>query len=95
MPAPEVALQNVYPNPFNPHTSIAYLIPKAGPVTLGIYDARGKLVRTLVDGVQSHGEHVETWDGMNDDGASVASGVYYVRLQSNGRVKTQKAVLLR
>ena len=95
VPAPDVALKKIYPNPFNPHTSIEYMIPETAPVELGIYDAGGRLVKTLVSGVQSHGEHVETWNGLNDDGASVASGVYYVRLQTKGRVRTQKAVLLR
>jgi len=95
VPAPTVALQEIFPNPFNPHTSIKYVIPETGPVTLGIYDARGRLVRTLVSGIQPHGEHVQTWNGLSDDGTSAASGVYYVRLQSKGRVRTQKAVLLR
>jgi hypothetical protein len=95
VPAPEVALQKIYPNPFNPHTSISYVIPQAGPVTLGVYDARGRRVRTLVSGIQPRGEHVQTWNGLNDNGSSVASGVYYVRLESQGRVRTQKAVLLR
>ena len=95
VPAPAVALRRIFPNPFNPHTSIEYVVPETGSVTLGIYDTGGRLVRTLVNGIQPHGEHVRTWDGLNDDGASVSSGVYHVRLQSKGRVRTKKAVLLR
>jgi hypothetical protein len=95
VPAPAVTLQKVYPNPFNPQTTIAYAIPETGPVALGIYDARGRLVRTLVDEIQPHGSHVQSWNGTNDNGIAVASGVYYVRLQSKGRIRTKKAVLLR
>jgi len=95
VPALAVSLQKIYPNPFNPQTTIAYAIPETGPVELGVYDARGRLVRTLVDGIQPHGSHVQDWNGTNDNGTAVASGVYYVRLQVKGRVQTKKAVLLR
>jgi hypothetical protein len=95
VPAAAVTLQKIYPNPFNPQTSIAYEIPETGAVELGIYDARGRLVRRLVDGIRPHGSHVERWNGTNDAGVQVASGVYYVRLQSKGRTQTKKAVLLR
>jgi hypothetical protein len=93
IPALTVALNRISPNPFNPHTTIAYTIADTGPVTLGVYDAGGRLIRKLVDRPHAAGRYAETWDGRNQSGATVASGVYFVRLESRGHVTTKKAVL--
>jgi hypothetical protein len=86
--------QNV-PNPFNPTTTIAYdVADPGGVVTLRIYDVSGKLIRTLVEGVQSPGQKRATWNGKNDRGQRVASGVYFYRLRAPRFDKTRKMVLV-
>jgi streptogramin lyase len=81
----------LYPNPFNPTTTISYVLPQPGPVRLAIYDVRGHEVRRLVDAAQEPGEHAILWDGRDTTGASMPSGVYIYRvrsgdLQSMGRM---------
>jgi hypothetical protein len=96
MPMHTALMQN-YPNPFNPSTTIRYSIAAQGRVTLKIYGVTGALVRVLADEVQTpRAEGYEAaWDGRNDDGASVASGVYFYRLKAGGEVLTRKALLLK
>ncbi len=89
-----VLAQN-YPNPFNPSTTIAYSIASASDVTLAIFDVRGKLVRTLVNGRKSPNNYRVTWDGTDNRHTSVASGVYFYRLIAGDFVETKKMVLLR
>ncbi|UCH82579.1 MAG: T9SS type A sorting domain-containing protein, partial [Candidatus Latescibacterota bacterium] len=93
----ENRLNNAYPNPFNPTTTIRYSIAERGMVILRIYNVAGQLVRTLVSEVQSPttGGFSEIWDGLNDDGQSVSSGVYYCKLVANGFAGTKKLVLLK
>ena len=83
------------PNPFNPETSIAYRIGggEAVRTSLRIYSSTGQLVRTLVDGVGSPGEHSVIWDGRDDRGQSVASGMYLYRLSAGQFVSTQRMML--
>jgi hypothetical protein len=89
-------LDSNYPNPFNPTTTIRFGVAQQGRVTLRIYDVRGALVRTLVDDVREAGvEHRVRWDGRDDRGRSVASGVYFLRLEAQGFFETRKMVLLR
>jgi hypothetical protein len=90
-------LDNAYPNPFNPTTTIRYSIASAGHVSLKIYNAAGQLVRTLVDEDQApaaEGFSV-AWDAKNSRGQNVASGVYFYRLAAKGYSDTKKIVLLR
>jgi hypothetical protein len=86
-----------YPNPFNPKTTIAYSIRERGAVALRIYSVSGRLVRTLVNGVQTPraGGYAVEWDGRNNAGAAVASGVYLCRLTAGNFSETRKLVLLR
>jgi len=86
-----------YPNPFNPSTTIRFSLREKSPVTLKIYDARGRLVRTLVRGdVRAAGvTHTLQWDGRNDAGQVVSSGVYFYRLEAPGFSQTRKMVLLK
>ena len=86
--------QNV-PNPFNPRTKIEYVLPGPGKVTLRIFDVRGRLVRRLVDGAETAGPHEATWDGRDDRGASVASGVYLCRLVTPAGVRERRMTLIR
>jgi len=84
------------PNPFNPATTISYTVPDAGGVvTLRIYDVAGRLVRSLVDGFEPAGEHAVAWDGRNDRGRAVASGIYHYRLTGPGYAGQKRMVLLR
>ncbi len=83
------------PNPFNPATTIAFELPRAGRATLEVYDARGTRVRTLVTGELSEGEHVVTWRGRDDEGRAVASGTYYFRLVTDEESITRKGMLLK
>ena len=71
-----------YPNPFNPTTTIEYGLPEAAHVRIQIFNMRGELVRTLVDGMQQAGNLTRLWDGLNDSGSIVPSGVYFCRVQS-------------
>ena len=95
-PTPSVAvLYQNYPNPFNPSTSIEFSLPARERVSLKVFDVSGRLVRTLVDGPLSDGSHRYAWDGRNERGASVASGVYFYVLRSESIRQSRKAVLLR
>jgi len=84
-----------YPNPFNPATTIRFDVPSDGMVTLRVYDADGRLVRTLVDAVQKAGEKLVSWDGTNEGGQRVASGVYFCLMKAPGFANARKIVLLR
>jgi hypothetical protein len=95
VPVVSLTLYQAVPNPFNPHTTIAYAIPKAGHVTLGIYDARGGLVRRLVDEIQAAGLKEATWDGRDSRGERVSSGVYFSRLELDGRSQSRKITVLK
>ena len=84
-----------YPNPFNPSTTIRYQLPEATKVRLEVFNILGQVVRTLVDEQRRAGYHTVVWDGRNDAGSRVGSGVYYYRLQADGRVMVKKMALLK
>ncbi len=87
-------LQN-YPNPFNPSTQIKYNLTKADDVVLKVYDILGKEVRTLVNEKLAAGEKVVVWDGLDNDGKAVASGTYFVKLETSSGVNSKKMTLLK
>ena len=93
----ENRLENNYPNPFNPTTTIKYSVAERGAVTLKIYNAAGQLIRTLVDEEKApvQGGFTANWNGMNDSGQPVASGVYFYRLTAQNFSQTKKMVLLK
>jgi len=86
---------SAYPNPFNPSTTITYAVPQTGPVRLDLFDVRGSRIGTLADHTVSAGEYATTWDGRDHYGRVVASGVYFVRLQTANHVLTRRIVLLK
>ena len=88
-------VQQNKPNPFRPQTLIAYRLPASGTVSLRIFDATGRTVRTLVDGENAAGMHYATWDGRSDDGAVLGSGVYFYCFEADGIRETRKMVLAR
>ncbi|MBC8415327.1 MAG: T9SS type A sorting domain-containing protein [Candidatus Cloacimonetes bacterium] len=88
-----------YPNPFNPETNISFSLKEAGKVTLEVYNIKGEKVRTLVDKVLAADNHVITWDGKNNTNKSVASGIYFYKMISEGNngdyTSTKKMILLK
>jgi flagellar hook assembly protein FlgD len=74
------ALAQNYPNPFNPSTTIRFQVPTASQVTLTIYSTLGQKVQALLDRRFDAGHHQVTWDGRDDAGKHVTSGVYFVRM---------------
>ncbi|MCK4236818.1 MAG: T9SS type A sorting domain-containing protein, partial [Candidatus Krumholzibacteria bacterium] len=94
-PARASALEQNFPNPFNPSTQIVFSIRETADVSLRIYNASGRLVRVLVEGKWEVGRHRVVWDGKDDSGRAVASGVYFYRLTAGAFTKTKKMVLLR
>lgn len=84
-----------YPNPFNPTTSIKYQIPQASEVTITIYDNLGRVVRTLVNKKQQPGHYEALWNGTNDYGQLVSSGVYVYQVRAGNFVKSRKMILLK
>ncbi|MDX2472858.1 MAG: FlgD immunoglobulin-like domain containing protein, partial [Candidatus Krumholzibacteria bacterium] len=90
-----VSLAQNYPNPFNPSTTISFNLPRSGQVKLQVYDARGHLVRTLLDGQAVAGQHTEVWDGRDNTGRQSASGVYLYRLIAGELVQQKKMTLVK
>jgi YVTN family beta-propeller protein len=84
-----------HPNPFNPKTVVSYFVPESCEATLLVYDAAGRKVATLVEGHVEAGEHDTSWNGRTDDDRSVATGVYFMKLEALGTTKTAKSVLLK
>jgi hypothetical protein len=89
-------LEQNQPNPFNPRTTIRFAVPvRSGAVSLDIYDAAGRRVRRLVQGRMTPGMHALTWDGKDDAGRDVASGVYAYRLETAEQSLTRRMLLLK
>jgi hypothetical protein len=87
------ALSNAYPNPFNPQTTIVFALADPQRTELAIYDLQGSLVRTLVSESLNSGRHEIVWNGKNNQGQQVASGVYMARLRA-GKVSQMKKLVL-
>lgn len=88
-------LSGNYPNPFNPLTSIRFALPSADHVELAVYDARGRLVRRLLDESLDSGEHAVNWNGRDDSGRSLPAGVYFARLKTGRAIESKPMNLLR
>ena len=95
IPARDMVLEQNQPNPFNPRTSIRFYLPVRGPVELDVFDIRGALVRRLARGTFDAGPHALDWDGTDDAGRPVASGVYVYRLSAERRSQIRKMMLLK
>jgi hypothetical protein len=93
IPAVSALMQN-HPNPFNPVTQITYDVAVAGQVTIEIYDVSGHRVRTLVSGPADMGRHVIEWNGQDENGSTVHTGVYFYRMSAPGYVSPAKKMLL-
>jgi flagellar hook assembly protein FlgD len=84
-----------YPNPFSDQTTLEYVLPDPGQVRLAVYDVLGRQVRVLVDENQKAGRHTVPWDGRDESGRRLASGVYLARLVVGGTTKVQKMTFVR
>ena len=94
-PASSNGLSQNYPNPFNPQTTISFSLAAREHVTLRVYNVAGELVRTLVNDPRSSGAHTVTWDGHDDAGTGVSSGVYFYKLVAGTFSQTRKMVLMK
>lgn len=86
---------NNYPNPFNPETTISFNNPKSGNVSLAIYNIKGQLVKTLLDEDVSTGAHSIVWNGKNEIGKAVSSGVYFTKIKTGTVTKIKKMILMK
>jgi hypothetical protein len=94
-PAVPMELHQNYPNPFNPATTVTYSVPGKCKVTLRIYDVSGKCIACIVDRQQEKGSYAMEWNGKDEKGNSVASGIYICSLAAGNRTISRKMVLLR
>jgi len=89
----QTALIGNYPNPFNPETTISYDVKGSQLVRIEIYNTKGQLIRTLVDEIKANGHHTTVWNGKDNHGSAVASGVYYYRMRA-GAYKANRLMML-
>lgn len=94
-PAMKAGLAQNYPNPFNPETTIRFYLNESQKIRLLIFDLTGKLVRTLAEGEFAAGEQTIFWDGRDQQGRSVASGVYFYELATDNKIERKRMALVR
>lgn len=90
-----LTVTTVAPNPFNPRTEVRFAVPEAAAVRLRVFDLRGRVVATLIDGQMAAGHHSVIWNGTDRADRAVAAGVYLLRLDDGRATSTRKAVLAR
>lgn len=83
------------PNPFNPTTTITYALKEPGQVTVKVYNTQGQLIRTLVDAFATEGSHSVVWDGLNEKGEQVSSGMYFYKVTSANETVTERMMLMK
>jgi len=93
--AAKFELQDNYPNPFNPTTNIRFQIPAVGNVQLAVYDMLGNKIKTIVNETRSAGAYDVQWDGTNEMGINVATGVYFYKLNTKNNVATKKMMFIK
>jgi hypothetical protein len=91
----QTSLLGNYPNPFNPSTTFRYGLSEPGQVSLKVYNMLGQLVRTVVEDHQVEGYHEAVWDGRNDIGSTVSSGIYIYRMTVGSVVETKRMILMK
>lgn len=94
-PGAFTALAQNYPNPFNPRTTIEFYLPQDGHVNLAVYNSRGQLIKTLVDDLMQKGSAKVVWDGNDEQGDPVSSGIYLYRLINREEDQARKMILLK
>nr|MDK2850862.1 hypothetical protein [Candidatus Cloacimonadota bacterium] len=93
--APVFALRTNYPNPFNPSTNISFSIPSPAKVKLTVYNVKGQKVKELINDTMDMGKHTVQWDGTDHSNRKVSSGLYFSRLEHDGKSKTIKMMLMK
>jgi len=88
-------INNAYPNPFNPSTTIEFGVLRPGNVNISVYNSRGQLVRNLFNGLRETGTYFLTWDGTDSHNRALASGIYYIRMDVNGSSTFRKVMLMK
>ena len=83
-----------HPNPFNPTTTISFSLPKEEEIELSIYNIKGQKVKTLYSGISEEGKHLVIWNGIDSNGKTVSSGIYFYKLNVNGKIEVVKKCLL-
>ena len=94
-PAPVKLETSNYPNPFNPVTTIAYSLPEDSQISISIFNIKGQEVKTLLSGIQPAGNYNITWNGKDESGKDVTSGIYFYKLKTNGKELTRKMLMLK
>ena len=95
MPVVATQLHSNYPNPFNPETTISYSVKEAAPVSIEIYNAKGQLVKTLVNEDKASGNYKVVWNGRDNNNQAVSSGIYFYKMQAGKYSSTKKMVLMK
>ncbi len=90
-----ITLGQNFPNPFNPETTINFNVPNEMNAELSIYNVRGQKIKTVFNGRTIQGQNTVVWNGTDESGKNVSSGVYFYRLDANGQTVTQKMVLIK
>ncbi len=91
----DYALGTNYPNPFNPTTNITFAIPRTSRVKVEIFNTLGRKIKTLMDATLNTGYHTLHWNGLNDNGQTIPTGVYFYRMQTESFTDTKKMVLVK
>lgn len=91
----EYSIEQNYPNPFNPKTNISFALPVSGNVSIAVYNVLGQEVKSLVDQPMEAGHHTITWDGTNNGGSQVSSGVYFYRITAGTFTESRKMMMLK
>lgn len=91
----KTGIKSIYPNPFNPSTTITIGLSKASDVNMEIYNIKGELVRKLASGMKSVGTHNILWNGLSDSGQACGSGIYLLKFMANGETIQAKLTLLK
>lgn len=94
VPVTATALLGNYPNPFNPETTISYCLKEASPVRIEIYNSKGQRVRTLIDETKASGWYQTVWNGSDDNGNTVSSGIYMYRMSAGNYLGSRKMILM-
>jgi len=94
-PARSARFLSIYPNPFNPVTTVTYTLPQTARVQIAAYDLTGRLINVLAEGVVEAGQHSLVWQGTDNQGRAVASGTYMLTLETEEGMETRKMVLLK
>jgi len=91
----EYVLGAAYPNPFNPTITVPFGLPRTAHVKIDVFNVLGQRVTTLVDNVHQAGYHKVVWNGWSELGLPVGSGVYFVKMEALGFLKTRKIVMIK